>query len=100
MVLSVAGIEWKKQGSKKKIIIERRRKKMTVRKKTETLYEVEFDEHETQNFADVEDVFNVTPEQLINEAINMQLRSHVHSIHNILRLVARKQEQQNGNSNT
>lgn len=65
---------------------------MKITKKTESLFQIEFDENEVQNFEDIEDIFEVTPEEVIDRTITESLRLGMSGVHNLLDVVTGKEK--------
>lgn len=57
---------------------------MKITKKTESVFEIEFDDTEIQSLKDIEDVFLVSPDEVIDRSVSESLRLGVHGIHNLI----------------
>lgn len=73
---------------------------MIIRKKTEFLFEIEFDESEVQNFEDIEDIFEVVPEDLIRRSLAESLRLGASGVHNLLDIVTNRRGGKDGPTDT
>lgn len=73
---------------------------MRVTKKTESLFEIEFDESEVQSLEDIEDVFEVIPEDVIQRSVTESVRLGTAGIHNLLDVVTNRRKKPDAPTNT
>ncbi len=73
---------------------------MKVTKKTVSSFEVSFDESEINQLDDIEDIFDVTPEEMISRSINESLRLGIYGVRNLMRVVTKRKLNDHGNTGT
>jgi len=73
---------------------------MIIKRVTEFSYEVKFDDQEARKLQDIEDIFEVTPEDVIERSVSESLRLGVKGIHDLLNVVVGGSGDENGNAGT
>ena len=73
---------------------------MKIYKKTESVYEIIFDETEVKCFEDIEDIFEVTPEEVMDRTISESLRLGMNGIHNLINIVTEKENENDGHKDS
>lgn len=73
---------------------------MKIKKKTEAVFEIIFDESEVQSLEDIEDIFEVIPEDVISRSVGEALRLGTNGVNNLLDVVTQKRKEDNANSDS
>ena len=71
---------------------------MKVTKKTESIFEVEFDADDQQQLEDIEDICMVPAKEVIERSINESLRLGVYGVRNLMRVVTKRKGPLDGDS--
>lgn len=72
---------------------------MKVTKKTESIYEVEFDRHELKSLQDIRELYEVSPELFIDMSLEQSLQQGIDGVARTIERVAKEMELEDGYEN-